>query len=415
MATFVGNANILKGVAGATENGKVAVNISGGHIQADSHNEIIRPGEKVTLAVRSENIRIDEECSCGLSAVVTEKTFAGGTSSGCSEAYRRDRACGKPLWHRRQSAAGADSQRVLCAGGCGSCRPGCCPGKQGRPEDERNKSKKENYLSVDDPASVFFTLVFVAGPLIYMVALSFAQPGSGTSVEWNLTLENYRKILDPVYLQTFRESFQLALTSTVIICLVGYPFGYFMAKMSDTWKKRAMLLLMLPFWINSLIRLYGWIIILQNKGVLNYILKGLGIIDKPLKILYSYPAIVVGMVYVLLPFMILSVYSSAEKLDWSLVEAARDLGAGKIKAFWTVSFKLTLPGLLSGVILTFIPSMGLFFIADILGGNKIVLVGSLIQEQMTRGNNWPFAAALAVVLMILTSLMIGLYRKMTGI
>lgn len=261
----------------------------------------------------------------------------------------------------------------------------------------------------------FFTLVFVAGPLIYMVALSFAQPGSGTSVEWNLTLENYRKILDPVYLQTFRESFQLALTSTVIICLVGYPFGYFMAKMSDTWKKRAMLLLMLPFWINSLIRLYGWIIILQNKGVLNYILKGLGIIDKPLKILYSYPAIVVGMVYVLLPFMILSVYSSAEKLDWSLVEAARDLGAGKIKAFWTVSFKLTLPGLLSGVILTFIPSMGLFFIADILGGNKIVLVGSLIQAQMTRGNNWPFAAALAVVLMILTSLMIGLYRKITNV
>ena len=154
---------------------------------------------------------------------------------------------------------------------------------------------------------------------------------------------------------------------------------------------------------------------LQNKGVLNYILKGLGIIDKPLKILYSYPAIVVGMVYVLLPFMILSVYSSAEKLDWSLVEAARDLGAGKIKAFWTVSFKLTLPGLLSGVILTFIPSMGLFFIADILGGNKIVLVGSLIQEQMTRGNNWPFAAALAVVLMILTSLMIGLYRKITNV
>ena len=112
--------------------------------------------------------------------------------------------------------------------------------------------------------------------------------------------------------------------------------------------------------------------------------------------------------------MILSVYSSAEKLDWSLVEAARDLGAGKAKAFWTVSFKLTLPGLLSGVILTFIPSMGLFFIADILGGNKVVLVGSLIQDQMTRGNNWPFAAALAVIMMILTTLMILLYRKVTN-
>ena len=260
----------------------------------------------------------------------------------------------------------------------------------------------------------FFTIVFVAGPLLYVLALSFAQAKEGHGVEWIFTLENYKRILEPVYLNTFAESFQLAITSTLIICLIGYPFGYFMAKLSDGWKKKAMLFLMLPFWVNSLIRLYGWIIILQNKGILNYVLKKLGLIEKPLKLLYSYPAIVVGMVYVLLPFMILSVYSSAEKLDWSLVEAARDLGASKWKAFWSVSFKLTLPGLLSGVILTFIPSMGLFFIADILGGNKIVLVGSLIQEQMTRGSNWPFAAALAVVLMVLTTIMILLYRKVTN-
>lgn len=260
-----------------------------------------------------------------------------------------------------------------------------------------------------------FTLVFVAGPLLYMVALSFAQPDAGHGVIWNFTLENYQKILEPVYLNTFAESFQLAVTSTLIICLVGYPFGYFMAKLPQGRKKKAMLFLMLPFWVNSLIRLYGWIIILQNKGILNFILKKLGLIEKPLKLLYSYPAIVVGMVYVLLPFMILSVYSSAEKLDWSLVEASRDLGASRMQAFWTVSFKLTLPGLLSGIILTFIPSMGLFFIADILGGNKIVLVGSLIQEQMTRGSNWPFAAALAVVLMLLTTAMIVLYRKITNV
>ena len=243
-----------------------------------------------------------------------------------------------------------------------------------------------------------FTLIFVAGPLLYMVALSFAQPKAGHGVEWIFTLDNYRKILDPVYMKTFTGSFQLAVTSTL----------------SDKWKKRAMIFLMLPFWVNSLIRLYGWMIILQTKGLLNHVLKSLGLIEKPLRILYSYPAIVIGMTYVLLPFMILSVYSSAEKLDWSLVEAARDLGASPMKAFWTVSFKLTLPGLLSGVILTFIPSMGLFFIADILGGNKIVLVGSLIQEQMTKGNNWPFAAALAVVLMVLTTLMIMLYRKITN-
>lgn len=259
-----------------------------------------------------------------------------------------------------------------------------------------------------------FTIVFVACPLIYMVALSFAQAAPGYGVEWTFTLDNYKKILEPVYLNTFVQSMKLAFTSTVLIALIGYPFGYFMAKMPDSKKHRAQIFLNIPFWVNSLIRLYGWIIILQKKGVLNFILLKLGIIEKPLSLLYSYPAIVIGMVYVLLPFMIMSVYSSAEKLNWSLVEAARDLGAGKIHAFLTVTLKLTFPGLLSGIILTFIPSMGLFFIADILGGNKIVLVGSLIQEQMTRGSNWPFAAALAVVMMVLTTILIMVYRKITN-
>ena len=259
-----------------------------------------------------------------------------------------------------------------------------------------------------------FTIIFVAGPLIYVIMLSFASARQGYGVEWTFTLDNYKRMLEPVYLNTFAGSFRLAFTSTILICLTGYPFGYFMSKMSKRGKARAMMFIMLPFWVNSLIRLYGWIIILQKKGMLNYILQKLNLIDKPLKILYSYPAIVIGMVYVLFPFMVLSVYSSAEKLDWSLMEAARDLGASRIRAFWTIAFPLTLPGLLSGIILTFIPSMGLFFIADILGGNKIVLVGSLIQEQMTRGSNWPFAAALAVVLMILTTAMIMLYRKITN-
>ena len=188
------------------------------------------------------------------------------------------------------------------------------------------KKKKSGSVWMILPLYIF-TIIFVAGPLLYMLALSFAQPKAGHGVEWTFTLANYKKILDPVYMQTFTGSFQLALTSTLIICLVGYPFGYFMAKLSDKWKKRAMIFLMLPFWVNSLIRLYGWMIILQTKGLLNHVLKSLGLIEKPLRILYSYPAIVIGMTYVLLPFMILSVYSSAEKLDWSLVEAARDLGA----------------------------------------------------------------------------------------
>lgn len=277
------------------------------------------------------------------------------------------------------------------------------------------KKKKSFGLFLTVLPLYLFTLCFVLGPLLYMIALSFATRGDGSAVVWNFTLDNYRKIGEPVYLQSFVQSFQLAFTSTGLIILLGYPFGYYMAKLSPKWKKRMMLLIMVPFWISSLIRMYGWIIILQAKGVLNRILMKLGILEEPLKILYSYPAVVIGMIYALLPFLVLAVYSSAEKMDWSLLEAARDLGANGIQAFFTVTFKLTLPGLLTGIILTFIPSMGLFFIADILGGNKIVLVGSVIQDQLTRGSNWPFAAALALVLMVLTSLMILVYRKVTHV
>ena len=273
--------------------------------------------------------------------------------------------------------------------------------------------KKRNWWTFTVLPLYAFTLIFVAGPLVYMIALSFASNREGYGVIWRFTAENYKRLLDPVYLGTFAQSLKLAFSSTAAIMLLGYPFGYFMAKLSSKWKKRMMLFLTIPFWVNSLIRLYGWIIILQTKGTLNGVLLNLGLIEKPLKLLYSYPAVLTGMIYTLLPFMILSVYSSAEKLDWSLIEAARDLGANAVQTFFTITLKLTLPGLLSGMILTFIPSMGLFFIADILGGNKIVLVGSLIQDQMTRGSNWPFAAALAVVLTVLTTLIIYIYRRVT--
>lgn len=276
--------------------------------------------------------------------------------------------------------------------------------------------KKNNSWGICVIPLYLFTLLFVLGPMIYMVAVSFAtNNGSEYGFRWIFTVDNYRKMLDPVYLQCFVQSFKLAFSTTLLVVAIGYPFGYFMAKLSERGKKVMMFLIMVPFWTSSLIRLYGWIIILQVKGVLNTVLKALGLIEKPLKILYSYPAVLIGMVYALLPFMILAVYSSVEKMDWSLVEAARDLGASPAAAFLTVTLKLTLPGLLSGVILTFVPSMGLFFIADILGGNKIVLVGSLIQDQLTRGSNWPFAAALAVILTIMTSLMIFLYRKITHV
>jgi len=280
----------------------------------------------------------------------------------------------------------------------------------------KGKKKKTAGISVLTLLPLYlFTIVFITGPLIYMFILSFLTRAETWGVVNEFTLRNYLDILEPIYLKTFFESFKLAIITTVFNIIVGYPYGYFMAKLNDKWKKRMLLLIMIPFWISSLMRLYGWIIIFRANGVLDRILMGIGIINEPLKLLYTYPAVAVGMVYALLPFMIFSVYSSAEKLDWSIVEAARDLGAGRWQAFTTITLKMTLPGLMSGVVLTFIPSMGLFFIADILGGNKVVLVGNLIQEQLMKAHNWSFAAALSVVLMILTSLMIYLYRRITHV
>ncbi len=272
------------------------------------------------------------------------------------------------------------------------------------------KKKKWIYLTLVPIYA--FTILFVVLPLVYMVILSFMSRAQVWGVTADFTLNNYKRILEPLYLHTFTESLKLALLSTVVIVLLGYPFGYYMAQLPAKWKQRVMLLLMIPFWTSSLMRLYGWIIIFRSNGVLDTILMKLHIIKSPLKLLYSYPAVTVGMVYALVPFMILSVYSSVEKMDWNLVEAAKDLGATGTRAFWTVTMPLTMPGLMSGVILTFIPSMGLFFIADILGGNKIVLVGSLIQEQLTKGRNLPFAAALSVVLMLLTTLLLRLYKRL---
>jgi spermidine/putrescine transport system permease protein len=258
-----------------------------------------------------------------------------------------------------------------------------------------------------------FTLAFVLGPLIYMIALSFMRRQGAWGIEAVFNLNNYRRILEPVFLETFIQSIRLAIITTFTVIIFGYPFGYFMAKLKPAWRNKVMILLIIPFWTSALMRLYGWIIVFRANGVLDSLLMRLRITEEPLRMLYTYPAVVTGMIYALLPFMIYSVFASAEKLDWGLVEAARIMGASRLRAFLTVSLPLTMPGLFSGVILTFIPSMGLYFIADILGGNTVILVGNLIRDQLINIHDWPFAAALSVMLMLLTSLFLYLYRVFT--
>lgn len=275
--------------------------------------------------------------------------------------------------------------------------------------------KQKNHWWMTVAPLYLFTIVFVALPIIYLIVLSFMTRAETWGVVNDFTFDNYRKIWNPVYLNTFRESFRLAILTTICTLVIGYPFGYFMARLEKKARSMMMLLVVIPFWTSALMRMYGWIIIFRSNGLLDKLLMGPGITEDPLKLLYSYPAVLVGMVYSLLPFMILSVYSSTDKMDWSLVEASRDLGATRLQAFLTVTVKMTLPGIMSGIVLVFIPSMGLFFIADILGGGKVMLVGNLIQNQLNNGRDWPFAAALSVVLMIFTSVMIWLYRKVTKV
>ncbi|MDR1840154.1 MAG: ABC transporter permease [Treponema sp.] len=257
---------------------------------------------------------------------------------------------------------------------------------------------------------ILFTLAFVLVPLLYMLAISFMRRQGSWGIEAVFSFNNYRRILEPVYLQTFRQSIRLAFITTVTVIVTGYPFGYFMARLQPRWRGRVMLLLIIPFWTSALMRLYGWIIMFRANGILDSVLMGLRITQEPLRLLYTFPAVVTGMIYGLLPFMVYSVFVSAEKLDRGLIEAARIMGASRLRAFLTISLPLTMPGLFSGIVLTFIPSMGLYFIADILGGNKVVLVGNLIRDQLLNVHDWPFAAAISVVLMVLTSIFLYLYR-----
>lgn len=263
------------------------------------------------------------------------------------------------------------------------------------------QKRKRIFSTIGTLPLFLFTLVFTCGPLVMMLFLSFFRQ-DGWSYAADFTLDNYTALFSEQYFNVFKTSIGLACLSTVLVILIGYPFGLTAALSPEKWRHFFVTAQMIPYWVNSLLRLYGWIIIFRANGLFDKLLMGIGLTKEPLKLLYTYPAVVVGMVYVLLPFLFTSVYQVAEKLDTSLVDAARDLGASRMKAFFTVILPLTAPGLKTGVILTFIPSMGLFFIAQILGGNKIVLVGSLIEELLMKAHNQPMAAALSVILMLLT-------------
>ena len=258
-----------------------------------------------------------------------------------------------------------------------------------------------------------WTLAFEFVALLYVLGLSFLSRGEviGVGCEW--TLDNYARLGDPSYLRVLMQSLQLAVVTTLICAAVGYPFGYLTARLGRRMRSVVLLLLIVPFWTNALIRIYGWRILLMSNGPLNNLLLALGLASEPLKLLYTDGAVLLGMVYALVPFMILPAFSTGDKLDFSVVEAARDLGAGPLYAFLTVTVPLTLSGLAAGCVLVFIPSMGLFFLNDLLGGSKTVLAGGLIQ-QLINSRDLPMASALSVLMLSITGAVIVVYRKLGG-
>ena len=258
-----------------------------------------------------------------------------------------------------------------------------------------------------------WTLLLVLFPLLYVLLMSFLTTGESFGVEYKLTLANYRRLLEPQYYGVYRSSLRIACLATAFTLLLGYPFAWFLSRQRERTRNVLLMLVVIPFWTSALMRTYGWMILLRNKGLLNGLLQALHLIDRPIRMLNTPGAVLLGMTYSLLPFMILSIYTSVEKLDYSLVEAARDLYASPLQVFWTVILPQTLPGILSGCVLVFVPAAGMYFISDLLGGGSGMLLGNLINNQLTVSRDWPFGAALSVILIVITFLTMNVYRRYT--
>ncbi len=254
-------------------------------------------------------------------------------------------------------------------------------------------------------------LFFVLVPNILVLAVSFMSSDGSNFYKMPFTLQNYLHLFDPLYAQVVWNSLYMAGIATIICLIVGYPFAFFVTKMPVRYRPLLLFLVVLPFWTNSLIRIYGLKIFLGVRGLLNQFLLWAHIIDKPLRILNTEAAVIIGLVYLLLPFMILPLYSAIDKLDGRLLEAAKDLGANGFHRFTRIILPLTMPGIVAGCLLVLLPAMGMFYVADLLGGAKVLLVGNVIKSEFLMSRNWPFGSAISIGLTVLMALLILVYWK----
>jgi spermidine/putrescine transport system permease protein len=260
------------------------------------------------------------------------------------------------------------------------------------------------------PAILWLLLVLVA-PLLIVLVVSLATHGAYGKTLYNFTPANSLRAFDPLYLRAYWRTIWIATTTTVLCAVVSYPVAYYLAlRAPERWKRTLLVLTVIPFWTSFLIRTYAWILLLRSEGVINSALMGTGLIGAPLRLLYSDFAVLVGQVYGELPFMILPIYVALDRLDVRLLEAAQDLGANRFWTFVKVTLPLTRPGLLAGIVLVFIPSLGAFITPDLLGGAKSVMIGNLIQNQFAQLNQ-PFGSALSLILTAAVLLLLAIAFK----
>ncbi len=262
--------------------------------------------------------------------------------------------------------------------------------------------------------TLLYLIIFMIVPMILVVVISVLTRGTYGNIEYRLNFENYKRLIDPLYLRILTYSMWVAGLTTLITILIGYPLAYYIARVHPRQRSLLLFLILVPFWTNFIIRIYAWIMILRTEGLLNNLLINLGIINLPLDILYSPLAVQIGMVYEFLPFMVLPLYTSLEKIENAQLEAAADLGARPWRAFLRVTFPLSVPGIVAGSILVFIPAMGMFVVPDLMGGAKTMLVGNLIRNQFLTARDWPFGSAASMLLLLLTLAVTLIYTRKAG-
>ncbi len=263
------------------------------------------------------------------------------------------------------------------------------------------------------PVTIWLGALLVA-PLAIVVVYSLAERGLYGTVTLALSLRNYVQALDPLFLPVLLRSVKFAGLMVLLTLALGYPLAYYVAMRGGSRKNILLILIILPFWTSYLIRTYAWIVILRTEGVLNVVLQSLGIIQQPLALLNTQFSVLLGLTYGFLPFMALPIYVSLEKIDRALLEAASDLGANPAATFGKVVLPLSLPGVVAGTTLTFVPGVGDFVAADLLGGPHTYMVGNLIQNQFLQAQNWPFGSALSILLMGIMLVAMTVYVRLAG-